>query len=108
MARRPKRPCKRCSRPTNNNAGWCDKCKAEGKAGSAIRRAGSRWTAYSRRYRAEHPLCKPCLDKGKYSATAAVHHIRPVTGPEDPLFWDPSNHESRCRDCHEKLHGRKR
>lgn len=29
-----------------------------------------------------------------------VDHIIPVSGPEDPLFWQGSNHQGLTRACH--------
>jgi 5-methylcytosine-specific restriction endonuclease McrA len=29
-----------------------------------------------------------------------LDHIHPVTGPDDPAFYDPANHQSLCHACH--------
>ena len=46
------------------------------------------------------PVCEICLKK----LADTVHHIIPVDDGGD--FWDPGNHQSVCRECHEKIHGR--
>jgi 5-methylcytosine-specific restriction endonuclease McrA len=73
---------------------------------------GSRWTAYSRRFRERYPLCgmRPdgtpetrdslCTLGGRVSASQMTDHIVPVSGPKDPLFWDRRNHQALCNACH--------
>jgi 5-methylcytosine-specific restriction endonuclease McrA len=36
-----------------------------------------------------------------------IDHIVPVTGPDDPRFWDMSNHQALCSRAH-GCHDRKR
>lgn len=68
---------------------------------SAARRGyGSRWTEYSRQFRRDHPLCATCLTMQRRSPSTLVDHVIPVTGPDDPLFWDERNHQALCRACH--------
>jgi 5-methylcytosine-specific restriction protein A len=38
---------------------------------------------------------------GKATATD-VDHIRRVSGADDPLFWDASNHQPVCHSCHSR------
>jgi 5-methylcytosine-specific restriction endonuclease McrA len=65
----------------------------------------ARWQEYSVRYRQEHPLCVPCLLRGRVRGvsggrwTGCVDHIVPVHSCPD-LFWDPNNHASMCFGCH--------
>ena len=37
-----------------------------------------------------------------------VHHIKPITGADDPERLNPENCVSMCRACHERVHGRSR
>ena len=37
-----------------------------------------------------------------------VHHIREISGKDDPMRLEPSNLECLCRGCHERHHGRAR
>jgi len=63
---------------------------------SASKRGYSyRWGKYSRQRLREYPECVSCGREAE-----ATDHIIPVTGPDDPLFWDSSNHQSLCRSCH--------
>jgi 5-methylcytosine-specific restriction protein A len=53
-------------------------------------------------YLAEHPLCVECEREGRAEAATDVDHIVPVTGPDDPLFWEESNHAALCHSCHSR------
>lgn len=61
---------------------------------------GSRW----RKYRAwflgqpENRLC--ACGCGRLSRE--VDHVVPVSGPEDPLFWEQSNHQGLTHECHSR------
>lgn len=60
-----------------------------------------KWELYSLRYRKANPLCVRCEKAGRTTAAQCVDHIEPVVdGQNDPLFWDPINHQSLCWDCH--------
>jgi len=56
-----------------------------------------RWSKYSKQYRRENPECVRCGEPAD-----CVDHITPITGDEDPKFWDASNHQSLCTSCHSK------
>ena len=117
MPVRPKRPCSHPGCPELVTSGQCEAHQAQAKErraadvqrydllrGSAAQRGyDARWTAYSRQYRKDYPLCVRCLAAGLLVSVERgghVDHIKPVTGPHDPLFWDPANHQSLCRSCH--------
>ena len=72
------------------------------RASSTRRGYGYRWEQYSRQRRAtsDGALCAICLDYGRTTTAECVDHIEPVTGPDDPLFWDQLNHQSLCWSCH--------
>lgn len=63
--------------------------------------ATERWKAYSKRYRAENLFCVICLASGREKPSRAVDHIKPCK-PDDPLFWDPMNHQALCWSCHSR------
>jgi 5-methylcytosine-specific restriction endonuclease McrA len=44
---------------------------------------------------AERPLCEVC-GRGAHE----VHHSPPVSGPDDPRFFDPSAVVGLCKSCH--------
>jgi 5-methylcytosine-specific restriction protein A len=72
----------------------------------ADRGYNARWRRYSTEYRNRNPLCVECMKRGKLTPViggmGCVDHIVPVTGPDDPLFWDESNHQSLCHTCHSR------
>lgn len=59
-----------------------------------------RWRKYSQAYRKTHPYCRPCEQAGRVTLSYAVDHIIPVSGPDDPRFWEPENHQPICHSCH--------
>ena len=69
---------------------------------SASRGYGSRWTKYSKQYRENNPLCVHCQKEGRLTLAQCVDHIKAVSGPDDPLFYDVSNLQSLCQTCHSR------
>ena len=53
-----------------------------------------RWRLYRKMFLAEHPLCVQC---GR--GASVVDHIEPHQGVWDK-FWEPSNHQALCAQCH--------
>jgi 5-methylcytosine-specific restriction protein A len=109
MPAKPQRPCKKpgCPVLTRDRSGYCEEHKQqearryEQQRGTPAQRGyGYRWMVYSRAFRRRNPLCVMCLTKGRYVPSEHVDHIVAVSGPDDPLFWDPSNHRALCRGCH--------
>lgn len=70
----------------------------EARPNANARGYGYEWQQYSKEYRRQHPICSDC----ERAATELVDHKQPVTGPDDPLFWDPTNHQGLCWSCHSK------
>ncbi len=58
-----------------------------------------RWRDASRRHLAQHPLCAECKRQGRVRHATLVDHVRPHKGRDD-LFWDASNWQSLCVECH--------
>ena len=109
MPRRPKKPCAAPGCPELIKPGqtYCTKHRRETykrydeQRGTASQRGyGSRWARYARIFKRAHPLCRACELEGRVTPTHVVDHIEPIEGPDDPLFWDPSNHQSLCERCH--------
>jgi 5-methylcytosine-specific restriction enzyme A len=110
MPRRAKRPCSHAGCPELIEAGCCprhtqaraeERRRQDRQRGSAAARGyGSRW----RRYRAwflalpENVLC--ACGCGRLSTD--VDHIQAVTGPDDRLFWEPTNHQALAHECHSR------
>jgi 5-methylcytosine-specific restriction enzyme A len=85
--------------------GYCDACKAKGatrdeRRSSAARGYGYRWQRYRRAYLEAHPLCVDPRHGEVVVLAADVDHIEAVSGPNDPLFWVESNHQSLCHEHH--------
>lgn len=113
----PNAPARLCSRGGCRGLvrnGVCSLCgivkgnRNYGRKTAAERGYDYEWTQYSLAYRKHHPLCAICLRAGRTTPAELVDHIKEVSGPDDPLFWEPSNHQAACRECHEKKHGRKK
>ena len=61
-----------------------------------------RWQKYRKQFLIDNPLCVKCLEEGKSVPATNVDHIEPVSGPDDPLFWDEDNHQALCHSCHSR------
>ena len=112
----PTRPLGPCGDPTcperATNRGYCATHRAartaeyeEGRGSSSARGYDRKWRAYrtsflgdlANLYCAGYPGVGTCL-----KTSTEVDHIVPVKGPEDPLFWEPTNHQGLCHDCHSR------
>lgn len=72
----------------------------------------ARWRGYRKWFLGMFPLCgkRPhdavetkdsrCQQDGRVVAATVVDHIDPVTGPDDPKFYDTDNHQALCERCH--------
>jgi Restriction endonuclease len=70
----------------------------------------ARWRKGRALFLAEHPLCEYCRRQGRTTAAAVVDHIKAHKGNEQ-LFFDVTNWQALCRDCHDRVkqgeeHGR--
>jgi 5-methylcytosine-specific restriction protein A len=86
-------------------------CAAHGRPSAAKRGYDRRWQAYRRQWLKQHPLCgdrlnganaehSVCAQQRRAVVGSHVDHIVPIKGPDDPLFYDPANHQTLCPDCH--------
>jgi 5-methylcytosine-specific restriction protein A len=108
--RRPQRPCATfgCAGLVSGEDRYCEACQArprrreydDHRPSAAKRGYGHRWRVYSRWYLRQHPLCVECERAGRVKASTDVDHIEAVDGPDDPLFWDETNHQALCHECH--------
>lgn len=93
-----------CKNLTNN--GYCD-IHTKQKRNNYSRKDYQKW--YSDRtwrrtrlnYLREHPLCVKCLEKDKLVGAEVVDHIEPHKG-DRKLFWDRTNWQSLCKQCHDR------
>ena len=104
----PMRPKKICNHPgcsTLTDRTYCEKHRQtvrrhydQQRGTPAERGYGYRWRKYREQFLIDHPICEKCWVK----PTSDVDHIIAVNGPDDPLFWEPSNHQARCHSCHSR------
>jgi 5-methylcytosine-specific restriction protein A len=110
-----KRPCARPGCAALVQKGYCAAhagmgfaARTEAARPSAHKRGYTRrWAEYSRQRLREFPLCADTVREGasahglRFVAADVTDHIRPPSGPDDPLFWDATNHQSLCKGCHD-------
>lgn len=60
-----------------------------------------RWSRYSKAFlaRPENQFCVLHIDSQCAGIAQCVDHIDPPDGPDDPRFWDRSNHQPACIHC---------
>ena len=64
----------------------------------------ARWHKAHSRFLKQHPLCAFCQAEGKIVLATVVDHIIPHRG-DQRLFWDQTNWEALCKECHDKKTG---
>lgn len=105
----PKKFCavKGCNKLIHPTESYCDECKAkkskeyDRQRGTSTERGyGYRWRRYRERFLKENPLCAECLKSNQLTSATVVDHIVPHKG-NMVLFWDPKNHQSLCKHCHD-------
>lgn len=110
MPHKPKRPCRYPGCP-----GFCEQghvfCKDHimwsddrMRGGASARGYDTRWREARAIFLKQHPLCAFCLAEGKIVPATVVDHIIPHRG-DQRLFWDQTNWESLCKECHDKKTG---
>lgn len=117
----PGRACRwlRCPEITRDPSGYCLEHRARArrpydraldeKRGSARERGyDTKWDKF-REWFMQQPgnqYCHRCFKQGEIVKAEVVHHIIPVSERPD-LRLVSSNCQSLCRECHEKVHGRR-
>lgn len=114
MPSRPLRPCAQPGCSELVEKGYCEKHKKarlrddrayDRRRGTAASRGyGYRWQKYRDLFlkQPENVFCVKCLEKDIYELATEVDHITPVSGPDDPGFYDPANHQPLCHACHSR------
>jgi 5-methylcytosine-specific restriction protein A len=116
MARRPPRACRKpgCPGLTWDRSGYCEEhmdLERQRRRTADANRPGPRERGYDTlwdRFRdwflrqPGNQVCALC----KKNMSRVVHHIVPVEERPD-LRLDPKNCQALCRECHERLHGRR-
>lgn len=60
-----------------------------------------RWRKVSKSYLISHPLCAECKRQGRLTPATEVDHIVAHKG-DKKLFWDHSNWQPLCHECHSR------
>lgn len=120
MATKPGTACRHpgCPELTRDPSGYCQAHRKQSwrrySAEHEARRPSARQRGYDKdweRFRAwflqRNPLCARCRERGRITTAEVVHHIQSIRERPD-LRLDPENCMALCRDCHEKIHGRRR
>jgi 5-methylcytosine-specific restriction protein A len=80
------------------------KARDRARGSAAARGYDARWRAYSQAFLQRHPWCQcgRCRASPHPMPARHVDHVVAVCGPDDPLFWDPSNHRPMAHACHSR------
>jgi len=107
VSKRPRRPCSHPGCPELTDDRLCSthakqqqRRQDQERSTAAERGYDYRWQKYRKAYLAAHPLCVECLNHDRVTAATVVDHIKPHRG-DQKLFWDPKNHQSLCKPCHD-------
>lgn len=105
MPRKPQRPCRHPGCPRLSDGVYCDEHRGLYMRENAAQRGyDSRWRAARKHFLERHPLCALCLKEGKTVPATVVDHVIPHRG-DARLFWDKSNWQPLCKDCHDHKTG---
>ena len=74
------------------------------RGGADARGYDARWRRARKAFLGRHPLCVECQRDGKLTPATVVDHIVPHRG-DQKLFWDQTNWQPLCKDCHDKKTG---
>jgi 5-methylcytosine-specific restriction protein A len=69
------------------------------RGNTSARGYGWKWQKERLFHLAKHPLCVYCEETGRVTAATTVDHRIPHRG-DQTLFWDRSNWQSLCTNCH--------
>lgn len=110
MPYKPKRACSQlgCPNLVTGKGSYClIHAKQEEKRYEAARPSSSqrgydaKWRKYQAAFLRNHPYCVNNLkDPNCQMIASCVDHKISVKGPNDPMFWEPSNHQPMCQRCH--------
>ena len=106
QARTPKTSCAPPGCPALSHDRYCEKHRRKTsrrtdrvRGTSAACGYGSRWRKARVAYLKAHPTCVECSKDERFTAATMVDHIVPHRG-DARLFWDRSNWQALCAECH--------
>lgn len=78
------------------------KAMADRRRGTSAQRGyTSKWRKARLLFLMDHPFCVECQKRGILKAATDVDHIIPHKGDQE-LFWDESNWQPLCHECHSR------
>jgi 5-methylcytosine-specific restriction enzyme A len=112
MPHKPPKPCNKQGCGKLTHISYCDTHLKERKKAiyfaidknresSTKRGYGSRWQKYRKIFLGSNPICTSCKADGVLKGAEVVDHIKPHKGNYE-LFWDMSNWQSLCVQCHNR------
>ena len=105
MPRKPKRPCRHPGCPNLSDQVYCEvHRRLYARENASDRGYDGKWRAARSLFLKQNPLCWKCLENGKITPATVVDHIIPHRGNK-VLFWDRSNWQPLCKDCHDHKTG---
>lgn len=105
MPMKPKRPCRHPGCPALSDGVYCEVHRGlYARENAASRGYDGRWKSARRAYLRRNPLCAECRRNGKLTPATVVDHIVPHRG-DVRLFWDKTNWQPLCKDCHDRKTG---
>jgi len=100
-------PCSNNACPKVCHSSYCNECQPDRSKNVERNRKTAHqrgytveWARYSKQFRINHPACVRCLANKEITPAAVVDHVIPHNEDQD-LFWDPKNHQSLCKRCHD-------
>lgn len=104
---KPKTPCRHPGCPELTHERFCPQhAKAEDERYRRFqrdpkinRRYDKTWSKIRTRYLDAHPLCEDCLEAGRTTPVAEVHHVVPLGHGGS---HDTSNLRALCKPCHSR------
>ncbi len=69
---------------------------------AASRGYDRRWRKAAKDFLTRNPLCVSCLRDERAVRATVVDHIVRHDGQQDPLFWDVTNWQPLCKQCHDR------
>lgn len=105
MPRKPKRPCRYPGCPNLSDGVYCEvHRRLFARENAASRGYDGKWRIARERYLRKNPLCVKCMAEGVITPATVVDHIIPHRGNQK-LFWDESNWQPLCKNCHDRKTG---
>jgi 5-methylcytosine-specific restriction protein A len=109
MPYKPLKPCSFPGCPKLTSGRYCDEHRASenrkydkySRDPNMVKQYHGIWPKIRARYIQAHPLCEDCLESGRLTSAAEVHHILPLSRGGT---HDENNLRSLCRSCHNKRH----